>query len=65
MLSFSIHLVKPELQGRSVGGKVAAQRFCIYICFHLHHTHIGRYRKGSVTRLLLRGERFSEPQQLS
>ena len=29
------------------------------------HTHIGRYRRGSVPRFLLRAKRLSEPQQLS
>ena len=29
------------------------------------HTDIGRYRKGSVFRLLLRRKRFTKPQQLS
>ena len=29
-------LVRRELQGVPVGLKVAAQRFCMYNCFHLH-----------------------------
>ena len=32
----ALQLVRPELQGVPVGVKVAAQRFCIYHCFHLH-----------------------------
>ena len=32
----ALHPVRPELQGVPVGVKVAAQRFCMYNCFHLH-----------------------------
>ena len=31
-----LQLVRPELQGVPVGVKVAAQRFSMYTCFHLH-----------------------------